>query len=170
MLVDKKKEWSSYKMEVVIRKGERKLLWKLIGKGSSYKGSNYQIVRLENELLFFNCIWNGTKTAIQLQWSCRSNIRNFLQITPYKLVPTSIEFVKTKMNNNLSPNLNLFSFMNSFQPFPIRGIKILPCLPFTHFVVALMFLIFVHSHSLSTNIYMRVHVLCWRIESNNPLA
>jgi len=32
MLVDRKKEWSSYKIEVVIRKGERYLLWKLIGK------------------------------------------------------------------------------------------------------------------------------------------
>jgi hypothetical protein len=31
MLVDRK-EWGSYEIEVVIRKGERYLLWKLIGK------------------------------------------------------------------------------------------------------------------------------------------
>jgi len=35
MLVDREKEWSSYKMEVVIKKGGKKLLWKLIGKGST---------------------------------------------------------------------------------------------------------------------------------------
>jgi hypothetical protein len=40
ILVDTKKEWGSYKMEILIRNG---LLWKLIGKGSSY-----EIVRLEN--------------------------------------------------------------------------------------------------------------------------
>jgi len=35
LLVDREKEWSSYKMEVVIKKGGRELLWKLIGKGST---------------------------------------------------------------------------------------------------------------------------------------
>jgi hypothetical protein len=35
MLVDREKEWNSYKMEVVIKKGGRELLWKLIGKGST---------------------------------------------------------------------------------------------------------------------------------------
>jgi hypothetical protein len=36
MLVDKEKEWGSYKVEVVITKGGRKLLRKLIGKRSDY--------------------------------------------------------------------------------------------------------------------------------------
>jgi hypothetical protein len=45
MLVDKKKDWGSYKMEVVIRKGGKVLLlWKLIGKGNSYKERSYEII------------------------------------------------------------------------------------------------------------------------------
>jgi len=43
------KEWGCYKIEVIIRKGGRALLlWKLIG-----KGSNYEVVRLKNEVLIF---------------------------------------------------------------------------------------------------------------------
>jgi hypothetical protein len=53
MLVDRKMEWSSYKI-IVIRKGGRVLLlWKLIGKGGSYKERSYEIVRLENEVVIF---------------------------------------------------------------------------------------------------------------------
>jgi hypothetical protein len=44
MLVDRKKEWGSYKMVVVIRIGWEYLLWKLIGKGSSYKERSYEVV------------------------------------------------------------------------------------------------------------------------------
>jgi hypothetical protein len=55
MLVDKKKEWGSYNIEVVIRKGLRSLLWKLIGKGSSY-----EIVRFENEVVI---------CELSLEWS-----------------------------------------------------------------------------------------------------
>jgi hypothetical protein len=37
MLVDRKNEWDSYKIEVLIRKGGKVLLlWKLIGKGNDY--------------------------------------------------------------------------------------------------------------------------------------
>jgi hypothetical protein len=36
MLMDREKEWGSYKMEVIIRKGERYLFKKLIRKGNSY--------------------------------------------------------------------------------------------------------------------------------------
>jgi len=48
MLVDRKKEWNSYKLKVVIRKGGRKLLWKLIGKRSIN-----EVVRLECEVVIF---------------------------------------------------------------------------------------------------------------------
>jgi hypothetical protein len=42
-------------MELVIRKGGRWLLWKLIGKGSSYK-----VIRLENDVVIF---------LLYLEWS-----------------------------------------------------------------------------------------------------
>jgi hypothetical protein len=42
MLVDRKNEWGSYQIEVVIRKGGGVLLlWKLIGKGNNYKERTY---------------------------------------------------------------------------------------------------------------------------------
>jgi hypothetical protein len=47
-------------MEVFIRKGEKLLLRKFIGKGSSDLKRN-EIVRLENEVVVFeiwSCIWN----------------------------------------------------------------------------------------------------------------
>jgi hypothetical protein len=56
MLVDREKKWDSYKMEVVIRKGGRWLLWNLIGKGSSY-----EVIRLENEVIIFNCLLEWSK-------------------------------------------------------------------------------------------------------------
>jgi len=37
MLVDRKKELSSYKIITIKKGGRMLLLWKLIGKGSSYK-------------------------------------------------------------------------------------------------------------------------------------
>jgi hypothetical protein len=35
---------------------------------------------------------NCSRTTIQPKWSCRSDIWNFLQRTPYKPVPMSLEF------------------------------------------------------------------------------
>ncbi len=55
------KRQGSYKMEVVIRKGGRVLLlWKLIGKGNSYKEKSYEVVRLENEVVI---------SKLSLEWS-----------------------------------------------------------------------------------------------------
>jgi hypothetical protein len=51
-------------MEVVIKKGGKViLLWKLIGKGSSYKKKlwkNYEVVRFENEVVIYE---------LTLEWS-----------------------------------------------------------------------------------------------------
>ncbi len=44
------------KMEIVIIKGGRQLLWKLIRKGSSYKERN-KIVKLENEVVIFEIVF-----------------------------------------------------------------------------------------------------------------
>ncbi len=43
-------------MEIVISKGERQLLWKLIRKGNIYKERN-KIVKLENEVVIFEIVF-----------------------------------------------------------------------------------------------------------------
>jgi hypothetical protein len=48
MLVNKKKEWDSCKMEVVIKKR-----WEIVIMKINYKKSNYEIVKLENEVIIF---------------------------------------------------------------------------------------------------------------------
>jgi hypothetical protein len=76
MLVDRKKEWDSYKMEVIIKKGEKWLLWKLIK-----KRNNYEIIKLENEVIIFELSLEWSRDTIWPEWSCKSDIRNFLQRT-----------------------------------------------------------------------------------------
>ncbi len=46
MLVDRKKEWGSYKIEVVIRKR-----WEILIMKVNRKESSYEVVKLENEVV-----------------------------------------------------------------------------------------------------------------------
>ncbi len=60
MLVDREKKRHSCKMNIVIRKSGRQLLRKLIGRKGSYQERN-EVVKLENEVVFFFFFWKGPK-------------------------------------------------------------------------------------------------------------
>ncbi len=57
------KERGSYKMEAIIKKCGRYLLRKLIRKKIIIK--KQEVVKLENEVIIFNCLWNGPWMTIQ---------------------------------------------------------------------------------------------------------
>jgi hypothetical protein len=61
MLVDKGKEWDSYKMEIIIRKSERLVIQKVNRKRKQLfkkKKRNNQTWKWEYRH-FWNCLWNG---------------------------------------------------------------------------------------------------------------
>ncbi len=74
MLVDRKKEWNIYKMEVVIRKDGKYLVWKLVGKKSSYKEKSYETVKLENEVIILKLF---------LEWSSDDHIIGMVMYKQY---------------------------------------------------------------------------------------
>jgi len=58
-------------MEVVILERWEIVIMKINRKKNSYKKNSYEIVKLENETIIF-------------ELSCKNDILNFLQRTPYK--------------------------------------------------------------------------------------
>jgi hypothetical protein len=64
-------------MEIVMRKGGKQLLQKLIG-----KQSRYEIVRLENEVIIFELALNGLGITIRPERSCRNKHKKLFAKNP----------------------------------------------------------------------------------------